>query len=77
MPTMLGINVGMKYIDGAFTYFIHQVEDDIVASLSCLHEGGAKVWYVCSPCRIKEFEQFSSKILFHLNYISDYKDKER
>lgn len=43
LPRLPGINVAIKYIGGASTYFFYHIEDDEIVSPSNLHKCGAKV----------------------------------
>lgn len=74
---MLGIKVPMNYVRDESMCFYFFVEDDEHASVSFLKEGFAKVWYVCSPQCIREFEQFMFKHLFKLDYLDNYNDGRR
>lgn len=58
MAEMPGINEPMYYIGQAFTYFAIHVEDLGLGSISYLHSGAPKVWYV-SPKRCNvAFKEF-------------------
>lgn len=55
---MHGINIPMYYAGGAFSYFPYHVEDEDLCSLSYLHYGSPKIWYVTPPSNKISFERF-------------------
>lgn len=65
---LAGIHTSFLYIGTKFSIFTWHVEDYNLCSISFLHEGAPKVWYVIAEKDMKAFEELYSK------YVADYGD---
>lgn len=70
--TMHGINVPMYYVGGAFSIFHYHVEDEDLCSVSYLHQGSSKFWYVCPPAFRREFEELVATHILNPAFVNMY-----
>ena len=74
---MHGINIPMYYVGGAFSYFPYHVEDEDLCSLSYLHYGSPKIWYVTPPSNKISFERFVGLHVLNPQFLNEYNNGVR
>lgn len=68
MNKMPGVNEAMGYIGCLCTFFSFNVEDDGVESMSYMHKGAPKVWYVFPPDQPHPPDEFLSRNIYNASF---------
>lgn len=66
-----GINKPMFYVGQRYSRFAWHVEDGLAHSISHLHDGNEKVWYIVNSKDKERFESFVACNIFDLNFVND------